>query len=105
MYEENNNRLVVSSDDDIEIIISKNDKEVISTYINCFFINERIIKYLNNNISYLGYLVYDKNCFYRRKSNNKDNSIKSINYNENNIIIETIDKKYIIYKNNKMEVI
>lgn len=105
ILEEDNNRYVISSEDDMEAIIAEYDNEIKMSYINCFFTLERVKKYLNNNISYLGYGTFIDNCFYRRKNNKKDNYIKDILISDRDIIIDTIDKKYIIYNNYSMEVL
>ena len=105
IYEENDKKYVISSDDDMEAILAEYDKEIKMSYINCFFTLDRINKYLDENISYLGYGTFIDNCFYRRKNNKKDNYIKEVIINDEDIIIDTLDKKYIIYNNYDMEVL
>jgi len=105
ILEENNKKYVVSSDDDMEAIIAEYDKEIIMSYVNCFFTLDRVNKYLNNNISYLGYGTFIDNCFYRRKKNKKDTYIREIIIDDKKIIIDTIEKKYIINNNYSMEVL
>ena len=96
IYESNNMRRVISSDDDFEIIYSRAKNSVISSYINCFFTEERINKYNKNNYSYLGYGEVKEECFYRKKHKHRDSYIRQIIYDNNKVIIDTIDKRFII---------
>jgi len=105
IFEENNNRYVISSEDDMEAILAEYDKETTMSYINCFFTLDRVNKYLSNNISYIGYGTFIDNCFYRKKNNKKDNYIRNITIRDKDIIIDTIDKKYIIDNSYNMEVL
>jgi len=100
---ENNHKYIVSSDNDFEIIISRKDKNIISSYINCFFTNERVLKYMNNNLSYLGYGIIKDGCFYRKKKNYYDDYIEKIEYINDNIFINTKDGIYKINKDNYFE--
>ena len=99
IYEDSNMIKLISSDDDFEIIYSRATDEVISSYVNCFFSEERIKKYN----TYLGYGVVTKDCFYRRKNKYKETFIKDVKYEDGNIIINTIDKTYIIDNNYNMK--
>ena len=75
------------------------------SYINCFFTLDRIKSYWHNNISYLGYGIFIDNYFYRKRNNKKDSHIGDISIDDKRIIIDMIDKKYVIYNNYSMEVL
>lgn len=105
IFEEDNKKYIISSDDDMEAILAEYDKKIIMSYINCFFTLDRIKKYLNNNISYLGYGTFIDNYFYRKRNNKKDSHIGDIIIDDKRIIIDMLDKKYVIYNNYSMEVL
>ncbi|MGM9877077.1 MAG: transglutaminase domain-containing protein [Bacilli bacterium] len=103
IYEEKNFKKIISSDDDFEIIYSRCNKSIISSYVNCFFTIDRIKKYENNNYSYLGYGIASNKCFYRKKLIEIENYIKSIKYKKTSIIINTINGIYEIDDNYEMK--
>ena len=56
-------------------------------------------------MSYLGYGTFIDNYFYRKRNNKKDSHIGDIIIDDKRIIIDMLDKKYVIYNNYSMEVL
>lgn len=104
LYEEDNIKCIVSSYDDMEIILTENNKIIIEKYVNDFYAKERILKNLNDNISNLGRGYFDNKIFYKQNDINKEDYIEKIDINSI-VYINTIDKKYKIDDNYNMEVL
>ena len=110
LFHENNINFVLVSEDDFEIILSQGNQMVISCYINSFFAYDRIKKYMTNNYAYLGRGVFEGNCFYKERCDEKiitdilqcdvkeDRIQISINVCEKNykFMLEFYDSEYVI---------
>ncbi len=101
LYEEANYRRIISSDDDFEIIYSRMNSSIVSSYVNCFFTKERINKYFNNSYSYLGYGIINNKCFYRKKGVD-EKYINRIDYSKDKIVIDSIEGSYEISNDYEM---
>lgn len=100
LYEEKDEKYLISSMDDMELILVEYSKPIQKSYINCFFTLERIKKYydFDKKLSNLGYGLIKDKCFYRKKCNQKDDYIIKIEF-DSTIRIYTEDYLYLIDNN------